>query len=130
MRGPSFAKQWRMNIFLNGDNQLDAVRRLCDEIVILKHLRRNASTLGCFRCHFDLSNAHFLFFFNRMVVDGLDRISNVATASARDSPVPIAKVLPLPLSFNTATPCGRFWIDDRLPGPSNVHPFPRLLVRG
>jgi hypothetical protein len=51
----------------------------------------------------------------------LDRISTVAS---RDLPVPIAKAPVLPPFFSTAAPCGRFWIDGRLPGPSDVPPSP------
>jgi hypothetical protein len=52
------------------------------------------------------------------------RCALTATVLSRDPPVPVAKVPPLPPIFNTATSCGRSWIDGRLPGPSDVPPSP------
>jgi hypothetical protein len=90
---------------------------------------RNLPALMYLSCHFGLPKAHFVFVFLFFFVTGwpsmcLDRISYVATVPSRDLPVPIAPILPLPPLFNTAASCGRFWIDGRLPGPSDVPPFP------
>jgi hypothetical protein len=52
----------------------------------------------------------------------LDRMSYVTTVSACD--LPVNSNLPLPPFFNTAPPCGRFWIDGRLPCTSDVPAFP------
>jgi hypothetical protein len=60
----------------------------------------------------------------------LDRISSatsrsyVAPVPPRHPPVSIAPVLSFPPLFNTAASCGRLWIDGRLPGSSDVFPFP------
>jgi hypothetical protein len=128
MSGPRFAELWRINIpcYVNNkelmlsSNFATLAFDLFVKFFILKHSKEEFYELLCVSAAI-IAYPMRIFFYQdgRRCVSTASVPSHHGTCQFQSPKAPV-----LPPFFSTAAPCGRFWIDGRLPGPSDVPPIP------